>query len=76
VTVQKEQGVQGLILGGRADPSVCGEVVQKGGDLMLTHERGMTTAVEKHKSPNPRTIRDLGAPAVMSKAKASPNLLE
>ena len=68
--------MESLVLGGRANASLTGEVVEKHGDLLLAHDRRVTTAVEKHKSPDPRTIRDLRALAVMAEPKTSANLLE
>jgi hypothetical protein len=76
VAVQKEQGVQRLILCRRADASIGGKVIQKRRDLVLAHERWVAAVVENHKPPDPGAIGDLCPFAVVSKAQASPDSLQ
>lgn len=76
MAVQKEKGVERLILCRRADVPIGGKVIQKRRDLVLAHERRVAAAVKNHKPPDPGTIRDLRPFAVLSDAQASPDLLE
>jgi hypothetical protein len=66
LAVEKEQGAQGLVLGGGGDFPLNGERGQEGGDLCGTHLGGVALAVEEDVALDPVDVRLLGAPAVLA----------
>ena len=68
LAVEKEQGAQGLVLGGGRDLVVNGERGQEGGDLGCAHLGRVALAVEEDVPPDPVDVRLLGAAAVVAGA--------
>jgi len=64
LAVEKEQGAQGLVLGGGGDLPLNGERGQECGDLRGAHLRRMTLAVEEDVALDPVHVGFLSAPTV------------
>ena len=55
LTVEKQQRVEGLVLGGSAHMGFGGQARKKSSDLRFTHLRRMSFVVEEDKSFDPMT---------------------
>jgi hypothetical protein len=65
VPVEKDEGAQSLVLGGRADTLGHCKVREERPDLVGTHHGGVPTSVEEKESPDPAPVGLLGAFAVV-----------
>lgn len=76
LTVKKEEGAEGLILGGGGDGAIDGEMTEEGGDLGFAHGAGMAFAVEEDEAANPIEIRLFGTDAVVFDAEVPADAVE
>jgi hypothetical protein len=76
MSIKKEESVQRLILGRRADVLNSGEIVEECGNLLLTHGRGMPTLMKQHKSSNPIAIGFFSPLAVVASLQPGANALQ
>jgi hypothetical protein len=75
LAIQKQQGIEGLILGGCRDMSLRRQEGEKNADLTGPHFAGVAVVEVTHKVPNPIAVRFLGAPAVMKRADPVTDLI-
>lgn len=73
---EKEQGAEGLILGGGGDVSVNGKVAEERGNLFLPHGIGMAFAMKENEAANPIEVNLFGADAVAFDAKMPADAVE
>jgi hypothetical protein len=76
VTVEKEQGIQGLILGRGADMSVNGQRREKLRHLLFAHVSRVTLSMEEGKALDPVNIGLFSPQAVMPQADRCTDLIE
>jgi hypothetical protein len=77
VPVQEEDRGQGLILRGRGDLALDGEVVQEREDLAGPHRVGVPQTMESDEPAHPRRVgRLLGAAAVVAHADGGREAVE
>ena len=76
LTVEKEQGVERLVLGGGGDIAFHGQVGQKGTNLVGSHGLRVAFAVKKDEAFHPIQIGLLGAEAVAFKTEDPTHLLQ
>jgi hypothetical protein len=74
--VQEQQGAQGLVLGGGADPTVGGQVRQERCHLRFTHLLRVALAVIQHEAADPAGAGPSRAAAVVSRADGIVDLVE
>lgn len=65
VLVQKDQGIECLVLGRGSDLTVDGEIGEKFADFLRAHFAGMPLSVEEDEASDPMEIGILGAEAVV-----------
>jgi len=75
-TIQKQNGIECLILRGSRDISAHCQVREKCRNLDRTHVTWVALVVEKYKTPRPTEVTLLGADAVMLKANCVADLIE
>ena len=66
--LEKQQGREGLVLGGGADVAVDGQVGQELVDLGGPHRGRVADAVEEDEAPDPADVGVLGPGAVVPEA--------
>ena len=76
VTVQEENGREGLGLGGGGDMAVDGQVSEEGGDLGRAHVFGVAELVEVNKAFDPIYVGVFGANRVVFDADGGAELVE
>ena len=74
--VEKDEGVEGLVLGGSGDFLVDGEVGEESLDLRSAHLARMTLLMEKDVALDPENVNFLGAKGVMFHAEDFADLIE
>ncbi len=74
--VEKQDGAQGLILGGGAHLVAHGKGGEKGSEFRATHVLGVAFAVEDDDPLDPVDRRVLGARAAVSHAEGGAELVE
>ena len=76
LSVQEDDGVQGLALGGRKDLAMCCQMTEKRFDLDFTHVPGMHFGVEvPNETHNPLAITLYGTIGIMVVSQHLPDLL-
>jgi hypothetical protein len=75
-SVQKDEGGERLVLGGRGDVSLDGQVGEKFDDLRCTHFVGMPNAVIMDESTDPADVGVFGAKAHVADAQGRTNAVE
>ena len=76
VSVEEEDRVQSLVLGGRRHVALAGEVTEEGGELLPTHVARMALAVKEDEPADPLDIRLLGTNAVVANAYELADLIQ
>jgi hypothetical protein len=76
LAIQKEQGAQGLVLGGGGDLALHGEGRQERGDFGGAHLGRVALAVEEDVALDPVDVRLLGAAAVVADADGLAHAVE
>jgi len=76
VTVQEENGREGLGLGGGGDVAVDGQVGEEGGDFGRAHVFGVAELVEVNKAFDPIDVGVFGAAGIMFDADGGAELVE
>jgi hypothetical protein len=76
VTIEKEQGAQGLVLGRRGDLSIHGQMGEKGFDFRRAHLARMTLAVEENETSDPIDVGFFGADGVVLESDGVSYLVE
>jgi hypothetical protein len=74
--IEKDKGVEGLVLGGGGDFLVYGEIGKEGLNLGSAHFAGMTSLMEEDVALDPEDVNFLGAEGIVFDAKDFPNLVE
>jgi hypothetical protein len=74
--IEKEQRAQGLILCGRRDMTINGQVGQKRFDFHLSHLGGMAFLMKQNKPLGPIDIGIFRPDGVMLRAQDVPHLIE
>ena len=66
---KKKESAEGLILSGRGDVVIHGQMSKECRDLFLAHTIGVTLIMKDDESPDPIYVGSLGAKAVMLDAQ-------
>jgi hypothetical protein len=74
-TIQKQQGAEGLILGGGSDVLVHGQMGQNGFDFLASHLLGVAFVVEQNVAFDPVYISLLGANGIVFEPDDVTNLI-
>ena len=65
ILVKENYGVECLVLGGGADPSIYGEMIQETLNFVITHDFWVLLVIENDELTNPVKIGLLGSVAVL-----------
>jgi len=76
VTIEKEQGAVGLVLGRRGDLSIHGQMGEKGFDFRRAHVARMTLVVEENETFDPIDVGFFGADGVVLESDGVSYLVE
>ncbi len=76
VPVEEHQCVQGLVLGGRGDVALAGQVGEKGGDVPCVQLRGVALAEEEDVAPDSLDVRLFRPAAVLPDPDGLPHKVQ